>query len=426
MPDAEEKAREITDNAKMVSAEATIRIADRADRLSINEFFPEFQDPKYAFRTNLPRGLTPGQFSLLGRQAIFDLEPLSAQDFIKRHRFDIRTALHLVERRVLIPNLYFRDPTSWRGFDHMYDLVAASFDNGERVDSFMRLKSPAYDDDTRRHRDDLKRALASLTSDQRQALADLARVRPHQKLEQVCATRWAYLDGLEPSTSEVAQDYCNKGLLRELVTYIRIAKHNVASETTAAIGGRFVWGGDDIALREELESPPEVGPTFDIPEELEYLLTEIVGIRPLQPLHDVDSKALLAFLDANDSIEARNRVFDTIDDLVKLAEARRLSEARVQDYKRMVDDYRGRLSRAQLGAAYTLVGAAGLAGAGVGFCFSGVWGAVFGGRLGVGAGRAAGSAAKPLGRLAFRLFETNRRADKVISALDDFKRSVSA
>lgn len=426
MPDAEDKAREIVDKAKTVSGEATTKIANRADLLSIDEFFPEFRGPKYTFRTNLPRGITPVQFSLLGRQAIFDLEPLSPQEFITRHRFDIRTALHLVERGVLIPNLYFRHPTSWRGFDHMYDLVAASFCNGERVDNFMRLKSPTYDDDTTRHRDDLKQALTPLTSAQRQALAQIARVHPHEELEQVCATRWAYLDGFKPSTSEVAQDYCNKRLLRELVTYIRLAKHNVASETTAAIGGRFVWGGDDIALREELESPPEGGPVFDIPEELEYLLTEIVEIRPLQPLYDVDSKALLAFLDANDNVEARNRVFDTIDNLVKLAEARRLSEATVQDYKRIVDDYRKRLSGAQLHAAHILDGAAGAAGAAVGLCFSGAWGAVFGGTLGVFAGKAAGSAAKPLGRLAFRLSETNRRGDKVISALDAFKGSASA
>jgi hypothetical protein len=425
MPDAEEKAREITSRAKTVSTEATAKIASGASHLSIHEFFPELQDPRYAFRTNLPRGVAPPQFSLLGRQAIFDLEPLSSQEFIKQHRIDIRTALDLVERAILIPNLYFRDPTSWRGFDHMHDLVALSVNNGERVDSFMRLKSPSYDEDSRRHRDDLKAAFAPLTPDQRQALALIARVKPHEKLEQVCATRWAYLDGFKPSTSELAQDYCNKRLLRELVTYIRIAKHNVASETTAAIGGHFVWGGDDIALCEELESPPEGGLTFDISEEVEYLLTEIVRIRPLQPLHDVDSKALLAFLDASDNVQARNQVFDTIDDLVELAEAKQLSEAKVHDYKGIVDDYRKRLSAAQLGAAYALEGAVGVAGAGVGLIFSGAWGALFGGALGVWAGKAAGAAAKPLGRLAFRLSATNRRAEKVISTLDVFKQSAS-
>ena len=426
MPDAEAKARDITNKAKEKSEDAATKITQGDARLSINEFFPEFQDREYAFRTNMPRGITVPQYSLLGRQAIFDLAPLSPQQFINRHRIDIRTAIDLVERHVLIPNLYYRDSTSWQGFDHMYDLVAASFDNGERVDSFMRLKSPSYDDDTKRHHKDLKTAFAHLLTSQRQALADPARIHPHEKLEQVCATRWAYLDGFNPQSSDVAQDYCNKGLLRELVIYIRIAKHNVASETTAAIGGRYVWGGDDIALRDELQSAPEPGAVLDIPEKLEYLLTEIAGIRPFLPLHDIDTKRLLTFLDANDNIDARNLVYDTIDNLAKLAQAEKLADAQVQDYKRMVDDYRERLSAFQLGAEYTVVGATGAVGAGLGVLFAGIGGAIFGGAVGAWIGKTGDRASKPLGRLAFRLSETNRRADKVISTLDALKKSASA
>ena len=307
----------------------------------------------------------------------------------------------------------------------MYDLVAASIDNGERIDSFMRLKSPSYDDDTKQHHDDLNTAFAHLSTSQRQALAGLARIDPHDKLEQVCATRWAYLDGFNPQSSDVAQDYCNKGLLRELVIYIWIAKHNVASETTAAIGGRFVWGGDDIALGDELQSAPEPGAMLDIPEEIEYLLTEIVGIRPFLPLHDIDTKRLLTFLDTNDNIEARNRVSDTIDDLAELTQAGNLADAKVQDYKRMVDDYRKRLSAFQLAAEYTVEGVAGAAGCGVGLIFAGVGGAMFGAAVGVWIGKTASPASKPLGHLAFRLSETNRRANKIISTLDDLKKSAA-
>lgn len=98
----------------------------------------------------------------------------------------------------------------------------------------------------------------------------------------------------------------------------------------------------------------------------------------------------------------------------------------MRDYKRMVDDYRKRLSAFETGAEYTLEGAAGAVGAGVGICFAGAWGAMFGGTVGVLIGKAASSASKPLGRLAFRLSETNRKADRVISTLDVFKKSASA
>lgn len=429
MPNAEATARKIIGEATAISSNAKTAITQSEARLSINEFFPEFHDRVYASRTNMPRGTTVSQFCILGRQAIFDLEPLSPQQFITKHRVDIRTAIELVERHILIPNLYVRDTTSWQGFDHMYDLVAASIANGERVDNFMRLKSPSYDEDIDRHRDDLKRAFANLSTDKRQILANLGRTHPHEKLEQVCATRWAYLDAFRSQTSDVAQDYCDKGRLRELVTYIRMAKHNVASETTAAIGGRFVWGGEDVALLDELESAPEPGEALNVSEELEYLLSEIVGIRPFLPLHDVDSKRLLTFLDVNDNVEARNRVSDTIDDLVTLAQAGNLAEAKVEDYKRMVDDYRKRLAAYHLGAEFAVDGttaAAGAAvGASVGVVFAGVWGAMFGSAVGAFIGKAAAPSSKPLGDLAFRLSETNRKADKVISTLGDLKKSAS-
>ena len=61
MPDAEAKARDITNKAKEKSLDAATKITQGGARLSINEFFPEFQDREYAFRTNMPRGITVPQ-----------------------------------------------------------------------------------------------------------------------------------------------------------------------------------------------------------------------------------------------------------------------------------------------------------------------------------------------------------------------------
>lgn len=426
MADTEATARAIVEKAKHITLQAKTKITRAGAIASINEFFPELQNEEYSFRTNMPRGVSVPQFCVLGRQAVFDLTPLTEDEFLKTHKIDIRTALDLVERKVLIPNLYFRDPDKWQGFDHMNDLVNVSIANGERVDGFMRLKSPSYDSDIDRHRTDLKRTFAHLSTDEGRALAGLARVQPHEKLEQVCATRWAYLDGFNAQASETAQDYFDKGTLRELVSYIRIAKHNVASRTTAAMGGDFVWGGEDIALRDEFDFPSEGAIDFNVPEEVEYLLTEIVNIRPFQPLHAVDSKALLSYLDTPDIIGARNRILETTDELVKFAATRSLLQASVDEYKRMVEEYRERLAAYQRTAGLAVDAVGAMAGSGVGVFFGGTWGGMFGSAVGAWAGKAVGPTSKKLGRLAFQLSHTNRRADKIISTLDFLKDSTSA
>lgn len=133
-------------------------------------------------------------------------------------------------------------------------------------------------------------------------------------------------------------------------------------------------------LKEEYE--PELGEMerIEITEELEYLLTQIAGIKPFAGLDTVDGKKLLNFLDSTDNTDNRNQVLQMTDDLVALAESRKLTEAKVADYVLIVEDYRKRLSGFKLGAKLGTQGVIGAAGAGIGLCFAGVVGINKGGR----------------------------------------------
>jgi len=417
MKDVTSAAQEKLDEVVGISETAGRRIQAGQAFPTIDEFFPELQNAAYGCRTNIPREISVPQFALLGQQGVFDLEPMSPERFREEHRVDIDTAFQLVKRRILIPNLYVRDVSEWKGADSMYDLVAASLANGARVDAFMSLKCPEYDDIVDRHMTQLSETFRDLSETQRNEIARISRVRPHTKLEAVTAKRWAYLDALHKPSADQADDFRRQGLVRDMVCYVRAAKHCYASEITAAIGGRFVWGQEDTLLKEEYEPDEGDAERIDLTEELEYLLTKIAGIQPFAHLHAVDGKKLLDFLDANDNTAVRDQVLQMSDDLVALAEARQLTEANVMDYQQIVEDYRKRLGGFQLASSVVTQGAAGAAGAGIGFCFAGVFGAMFGGAIAAWVTNAE-NASPRVGRAAFRLLKANRRADRLMATLD--------
>jgi len=385
-----------------------VKKSSRDSNPSIRNFFPEL-DGQFEKITNIPSGISPPQFALLGQKGVFDLRPLSPQEFLKLHRIDIHTAEALVERGVLIPNLYARSPQAWHGFGHLYPLLKTSIVNGERSDAFLRRIYPLYDEKRDHRRNRLTVAFSDLTPEQRQSLAEVSRALPVDRLEHISGTRWAYLDALNPNLSYIASELLEKHQLKEFVSFLRVAKHICASPMTASAGGRFVWGPEDIALRRELgvaHSPTEM---LSITQELEYLLSEISGIRPFDNFNFYDSGKLLEFIDRSDNIAMRDAILKMTDDLVELAAANKISEAKVADYKKMIEDYRSRLTWFRRFTQHGLGAANAIA---FGVTLSGVGGAILGYSLG------AIIATKQTG-IARALYRAcNRTADRVITTID--------
>ena len=409
-------------DAKATAIDIRKKIENKEVPLEIVEFFPDFKNEEYQFRTNIPRGLTLPQFVLLGRQGIFDLEPSSSNKFLQKNRINIDTALELVERKVLIPNLYFRDPDAWDHVEHMYDLVKKSYVNGEYIDEYMRLRMPNYDDTCNQLTAILSKSFQNISSDRRQSLCEMSRAYPPEKLEAILAKRWGYLYTFNRSTADKAHEYLAKGNYESLARCIHIGKHQYVSAVSAAIGGKFVWGKQDILQEKELGGDDHVAQdTFVLNEELEYLLTSICEIKPFSPLLAVEEGALLKFIDNHDNIDVRNKIWELTYDLAILAQESHLTEAKVSDYKTLIEDYRRRLSVFEQAAEWGATALGGAIGSGIGLCFGG-YGVVLGGAAGAWIGKMVDDSSHSVGQSAFRMFTKNRDAFYIMSTIDKLKK----
>jgi len=96
-------------------------------------------------RTCLPRGANLVQYLLVsGESTCIDLAPCSDAEFERLHRLDIRTALQLIERGLLLVNIWDTRPSAWNGTERgVLELAKkGGFVNWYRTQRFLELLCP--------------------------------------------------------------------------------------------------------------------------------------------------------------------------------------------------------------------------------------------------------------------------------------------
>ena len=251
-----------------------------------------------------------------------------------------------------------------------------------------------------------------------------AEVNDRAALAGAAARRWGYLDILHPPSAALVSELLSEHRLREMAWFTRIAQHVHASHITAALGGEFVWGPADLRLIASRNEYPELADFVDDiakttedanqrqfdSQALEYFLTRITETDPFQIVDPIYAPSLIRFLERSDNIVVRNELLELVDQLVVWARREDIPDAKVADYEKLVEDYRGRLKSLQRGVGIVGAAGAGAIGAQIGVLVAGMHGAVMGGTVGAALGGAVGASHERVAHAMARLFwkEQNR------------------
>jgi len=320
-------------------------------------FFPELTDLP-ARPTNLPSGVPLVHQLLLGPPTVFDLEPLEPKAFEARYRISVRVAEELAERRILIPNLWARTPAAWKPeHQHLAGLVKLAQVNGERVDTYFRTRNHRYDKLIEAHTDMLKKLIVPIAKMNPARVEDLvksSRSRTQKEMPKIIGTRWAYLDVLAPHASEYVSQLVADGKLEEASDFIRVTKHVYVSPISAAIGGNFTWGPNDIARLETIGSSlaepirfSRETHYFQKPERLEFLIQHITGVPRIRVLADCEAQTIVQTLENRELAETKDLFFKTMDVMSKLAQKGEVKTGQVTDWVRLHKEIRRQIRSLQ-------------------------------------------------------------------------------
>jgi hypothetical protein len=358
------------DTAAIEKVEVTLRANGKGNiqDQDIAAFFPELTREQIAHTTNIPAGVLLRHYLLLGYAPVLDLKPSTAKQFEATHQIDVAAIQELAERNLIRLNLYTRNPAEWDEAQQMDGLIARSFVIGNRVDAFMKWRAPDYDRFVEQHRRVISEAVSNevLNDSDAHEIIQRAKVRKLSEVVAVVATRWAYLDVLDPLAATSAAEHFDKVSLRQFISYLNIQKHLSASHITAAIGGQFVAGPADFQVvrsRSQIRNA-RICEGVNLPEAIEYLLGELLHIDPMEIVDVRDARVLIRFLSRDENVEIRNAMLDRLSDLARLAWENDITEAAIADYRKLVSDYQVRIR--------TLAKFGGVVGAGTGGLLGGV------------------------------------------------------
>ena len=391
---AEERVKELKNQGKPLKDQ------------DIVHFFPELSQAKSEGKLeswgNRPRIPLP-HYLIVGMQAVFDLEPLERKQFLSEHRIDVKAAEYLVERMLLLPNLYIRDPKKWEGKEHLNRLLKKAWVNGERVDHYLRARDDKFDDMVNRREEFLKGIWIGLDNQTQKVLAGEANVRQTEDVPMVVGKRWAYLDVLEPLASEDLESLFEEYRYVDAFKYLGATKHLFASPITAALGGHFVWGPHELKKLEAANQSqnPLIRYQCDVylplsenvlryPEAIEYVLHEITRTKPFEVLKEWEFQRLQRVLEDPNLETLRPEIHKTLYMMMYLARTGGNLDPKIKDFAKIAQEFQKQLDSYQrVGSAtvdqvFVSVGGliGGILGGAIGSTTGAVEGAVGGGRIG--------------------------------------------
>lgn len=362
---------------------------------NIAYFFPELHEKKEQGRLeswgNCPRIPLPHNL-IVGLPSVFDLKPLEPDEFKSIHRIDIKTAEKLVERDLLLPNLLVRNPEEWKGHEHLNGLLEEAWVNGERVDHYLLARNGEYDDLFRSRREFLNEMWNMLDDDRvKRSLLDISGIKNYKDMPKVVGKRWAYLDVLEPAASRELEALFQQELYVDAFKYHRGVKHLFASPLTAALGGHFVWGPDEL---KKLKATERYGDTnissliedylplsqrvFQHSEAIEYVLGVITRAEPFEVLQEWESQRLLKLLNNEQFKMLKQDIYRTLGAMVFEARKGGNPDPKFEDFKKMTKEFQGQLNNYQKRGKATVDGIFVAIGSLIGGCI----GSITGGSLG--------------------------------------------
>ncbi|MGA1871692.1 MAG: hypothetical protein ACMUJM_24455 [bacterium] len=321
--------------------------------------------------TNLPPGIQLPHFLLFGGASLIPLEPISEREFLNRHGLDVRTFLELTECGLIVPSIYDREADNWNGEEHLRDLVKRSIVNGERIDAFM---GEDYSDTVNSYEAIFQQKFEALSKAERLLWSKEACVVPSKTLPLALAHRVARLKRFDAEAVQQAFNFYESGDLLTFLWIIEAAKLRTA-HLTAGGGKTYIAGPFDLALFQQPLAPAtkrialfDVYSSYEgsfLTQAMEYVTSEVLAkTQPFSPLEwCIEGKKLLTFLTRPDNREVRDRLWQILDELKQLAWANGNVDPAVEDYRKLIADYRKRLKEFEV-----VIGAAGVAtGAMLGF-----------------------------------------------------------
>lgn len=319
--------------------------------------------------SNLP-AVDLRHYLLIGMPAVFDVYPdADPRAFEERTKITIPLAEEMVERRLLIPNLYVRKPQKWRGKEHLVGLLKSPHlaANGVRVDEWFTALNPDYKGFVSRKKKFFEKFVRgqwrSLSAGDRTAILRETRRREKKDIPVPSAHQWGYVETLNQSASGEIEEYFKKGHYVEAFQALRGAKKLMADPLTAAVGGSVVRGREELrwislgrlrlktrdsgGVETEDEFIESLEKALLYPQEvMQYVLMRVARVKPLSVLRRVDARDLMRILDDERLSDLRMRLHKTMRILTvsSLKEGPQWEPApTIGQLEEIVEEFRGRL-----------------------------------------------------------------------------------
>lgn len=342
----------------------------------IENFFPELTQAKEEGRIdswgNLPR-IPMQQYLLVGQPAVFDLEPLEEQEFINKHKISIKTAEELADRMILLPNIYWRDPTKWKGKRHLAGLIEKARVNGERVDQYLQTRNQNYSNQFDEHKQQLDNIWISLDKTDRQILATSIGHKFYDDERDdttlVVAKWWSYYDTLSPQIANNIENLIQNKNYIEAARYALAMIYSTASPITAALGGEFTWGPKELQRIDSKNTQPFLELAQKIlqcSEAIEYIIREINRVPPLYIQEDWEETPLLRVIKNPNLSAIKSEIHKTIDVLMRLGREGGNPDPTIKDFKRLTQEWQKQLDAYRENTSNAILGIGGIIGATVG------------------------------------------------------------
>ena len=328
----------------------------------IRDFFPHYEKQWGPSRSNLPLGIPMATQIVYGLPATFDLHAEGRLQFELRYGIDLHTAITLVDRGRLLPNLYVRDPAAWVGCDDLRELVHRSTANGVRVEAYLQARFPQHTDRISQRRDLGQSILNDLCKRDRSSYEHvLERLSANKKSAgTVLGRRWAYVDSFAADASETFGRLLKEAKWDTALDYLTVVQHLTVSPISGALGGQLIWGREHLQMLHRVLSGPlhnearatgSIGPwvhagveSHTDPEVMSFLASHLGGAGALEFLDRATATALLTITDDPEFAGLRKQFHAAADELSIATGQEKTLEASVQQWAGSAKEMRAKLS----------------------------------------------------------------------------------
>lgn len=314
----------------------------------IRSLFPDFFQGRSIATSNNPVGISVAHYLLLGGAPVVDIRPdRTVEEFEQEHGMTRDAMALLARERLLIPNLYFRDPNSWAGQEGMRDLVERSYVVGERVDIMLSIIFPEYE----KAREDRFQTLRSELGDKEilhTLSSDLQERTITENDLRASATRWAYLDAFSPEDSKRTEHLLSDGDFAQAVHYLHVQKWAKCTDVTGCVGGEFIYGPENLSNVDGVptiaaDQEKVVRALLKNSPALEYLSKGMSGALTINVLENFHVQKIVDFLKNEENTYSRDRMLQGITDITQLALNEGVRDDDIRALYELIEDYKRRI-----------------------------------------------------------------------------------